>query len=151
MRMTLAVAVACLTLGGLAAAGDATAAIRKETHIPAEGLGPALTKLAKEFDFQVLYRTEIVSELKSPGAVGALTSDEALGKVLTGTGLTYKYLDDKTVTIIPVSTGDSGRIKLCKRQAHPMMPTRRRRPGRKLPRAFGWLRWIKEKVRAILP
>ena len=107
MRITLAVAVACLTLGGLAAAGDATAAIRKETYIPAEGLGPALTKLAKEFDFQVLYRTEIVSDLKSPGAIGALTSDEALGKVLTGTGLTYKYLDDKTVTIVPVSTGDS--------------------------------------------
>ena len=107
MRMTLAVAVACLTLSGLAAAGDATAAIRKETHIPTEGLGPALTKLAKEFDFQVLYRTEIVSDLKSPGAMGALTSDEALGKVLTGTGLTYKYLDDKTVTIIPLSTGQT--------------------------------------------
>jgi iron complex outermembrane recepter protein len=107
MRITLAVAVACLTLGGLAAAGDATAAIRKETYIPAEGLGPALTKLAKEFDFQVLYRTEIVSDLKSPGAVGALTSDEALGKVLTGTGLTYKYLDDKTVTIVPTSAGSA--------------------------------------------
>ena len=108
MRVTLAVAVACLTLVGLATAGDAKAAIRKETHIPAEGLGPALTKLAKEFDFQVLYRTEIVSDLKSPGAVGTLTSDEALGKVLTGTGLTYKYLDDKTVTIVPVSTADLG-------------------------------------------
>lgn len=108
MRVTLAVAVACLTFGGLAAAGDAAAAIRKETHIPAEGLGPALTKLAKEFDFQVLYRTEIVSDLKSPGATGALTSDEALDKVLTGTGLTYKYLDDKTVTIIPMSAAGSG-------------------------------------------
>ena len=107
MRMTLAVAVACLTLGGLAAAGDATAAIRKPTDIPAQGLGPALTKLAKEFDFQVLYRTEIVSDLKSQGAVGTLTSDEALGKVLSGTGLTYKYLDDKTVTIVPTSTAGS--------------------------------------------
>jgi iron complex outermembrane recepter protein len=103
MRVGLAVALACLTLGGLAAAGDATAAIRKETDIPAEGLGPALTKLAKEFDFQVLYRTEIVSDLKSPGAMGTLTSDEALSKVLAGTGLTYKYLDDKTVTIVPMS------------------------------------------------
>ena len=103
MRITLAVAVTCLTLGSLAAAGDATAAIRKSTDIPAQGLGPALTKLAKEFDFQVLYRTEIVTNLKSQPAVGALTSDEALGKVLSGTGLTYKYLDDNTVTIVPVS------------------------------------------------
>jgi outer membrane receptor protein involved in Fe transport len=90
-------------LAGLAAAADATAAIRKPTEIAAQGLGPALTVLAKQFDFQVLYRTEIVNNLTSPGAIGALTSDEALGKVLKGTGLTYKYLDDKTVTIIPVS------------------------------------------------
>jgi len=34
MRMTFAVAVACLTFGGLAAAGDATAAIRQPTDIP---------------------------------------------------------------------------------------------------------------------
>jgi Secretin and TonB N terminus short domain len=109
MRITLVVAVACLTLGGLAAAGDATAVTRKPTDVPAQGLGPALTELAKEFDFQVLYRTEFVSDLKSPGAVGTLTSDEALGKVLSGTGLTYKYLDDKTVTIVPTSSAGSGR------------------------------------------
>jgi iron complex outermembrane recepter protein len=108
MRGTLAVALGCLTLAGLAAAADATAAIRKPTEIAAQGLGPALTVLAKEFDFQVLYRTEIVNNLKSPGASGALTSDEALGKLLNGTGLTYKYLDEKTVTIIPVSTANSG-------------------------------------------
>jgi outer membrane receptor protein involved in Fe transport len=100
-------AIACLTFGGLAAAGDATAAIRKEMHIPAEGLGPALTKLAQDFDFQVLYRTEIVTGIKSPGAMGTLTSEEALGKLLTGTGLTYKYLDDKTVTIVAASTDES--------------------------------------------
>ena len=71
MRGTLAVALGCLTLAGLAAAADATAAIRKPTEIAAQGLGPALTVLAKEFDFQVLYRTEIVNNLKSPGASGA--------------------------------------------------------------------------------
>jgi outer membrane receptor protein involved in Fe transport len=90
-------------VGGFAAAGDAAAAIRKSTDIPAQGLGPALTELAKEFDFQVLYRTEIIGEVKSPGAVGSLTPEEALGKVLGGTGLTYKFLDDKTVTILRMS------------------------------------------------
>lgn len=102
MRFTLAVAVACLMIGGISAADRATAAIRKSTEIPAQGLGPALTSLAKEFDFQVLYRTEVVGTLRTQGVSGAMTAAEALEHVLSGTGLTYKYLDDKTVTILPV-------------------------------------------------
>src|SRR5580704_2274465 len=101
MRITLAVAVACLTIGGMAGAGEATAAIRKPTDIPAQGLGPALMLLAKEFDFQVLYRTEVVGTLRTRGASGAMTAAEALEHVLSGTCLTYKYLDEKTVTIVP--------------------------------------------------
>jgi iron complex outermembrane receptor protein len=99
MRLTLAVAVACLTLGGLAAAGDATAAIRKQTDIPAEGLAPALNALAKDRNFQIVYVTEEIANVRTEGAVGDLTTEEALKKLLTGTGLTYRYLDDKTVTV----------------------------------------------------
>jgi iron complex outermembrane receptor protein len=108
MRITLAVAVACLTIGGIAGAGEASASIRKPTDIPAQGLGPALTSLAKEFDFQVLYRTEVVGTLRTQGASGTLTAAEALQNVLSGTGLTYKYLDEKTVTIVSTSAVGSG-------------------------------------------
>ena len=99
MRLTLAVAVACLTLGGLAAAGDATAAIRKQTDIPSEGLAPALNALAKDRNFQIVYVTEEIANVRTGGAVGEFTTEEALKKLLTGTGLTYRYLDDKTVTV----------------------------------------------------
>jgi len=99
MRLTLAVAVACLTLGGLAAAGDATAAIRKQIDIPAEGLAPALSVLAKDRNFQIVYVTEEIANVRTEGAVGEFTTEEALEKLLTGTGLTYRYLDDKTVTV----------------------------------------------------
>ncbi len=75
---------------GLAAAENAAAAIRKDTHVPAEGLGPALAALAKDFDFQVLYRTETVGRLRTGGASGTLTAAEALHQVLSGTGLTYR-------------------------------------------------------------
>src|SRR5258707_9403511 len=107
MRITLAVAVACLTLSAIAAANDATVAIRKPTDIPAQGLGLALTSLAKEFDFQVLYHAEVVGTLRTQGASGAMTAAEALEHVLSGTGLTYKYLDDRTVTIIPTASVSS--------------------------------------------
>ncbi len=76
--------------------------MRKPTDIPAEGLASALAALAREFDFQVLYRTEVVGTLRTQGAAGTFyPAGGARAGVLSGTGLTYKYLDEKTVTIVP--------------------------------------------------
>jgi iron complex outermembrane receptor protein len=102
MRTAVVATAICLSIVGIASADEARAAVRKTTHIQAEGLGPALTTLAKEFDFQVLYRTETVGQLRTQGVAGLMTATEALEHVLNGTGLTYRYLDDKTVTILPV-------------------------------------------------
>jgi iron complex outermembrane recepter protein len=105
MRIGLIGATLCLCLVGISHAQSAKAAIRKDLNVPAEELGSALQTVAKHYDFQVLYRTEIVKDLRTQGAVGSLTSDEALGKVLKGTGLTYKYLDSNTVTIMLLPSG----------------------------------------------
>jgi iron complex outermembrane recepter protein len=103
--MRLSVAVALCALSSICLAADpARASIRKSTSIPAESLGAALQTLASTYDFQVLYRTETVKDLKTRGATGTFTPQEALGAVLAGTGLAYKYVDEKTVTIIPTST-----------------------------------------------
>jgi len=107
MRIGVIGTALCLCLIGLANAGDAKASIRKDLNVPAEELGSALQTVAKDYDFQVLYRTEIVKDLRTEGAVGSLTSDEALGKVLKGTGLSYKYLDANTVTVYLTSAGSS--------------------------------------------
>jgi iron complex outermembrane receptor protein len=106
MRVSVALALCCLCTLSFAA-DPAHASIRKTTDIPAEELGSALQTLAKDYDFQVLYRTEIVKDLRTQGAVGTLTSDEALGKVLKGTGLSYKYLDANTVTVFSSSASGS--------------------------------------------
>src|SRR5262249_33377479 len=37
-------------------------------------------------------------------ATGQLTAAEALTQLLSGTGLTFQYLDEKTVTIVPAQT-----------------------------------------------
>ena len=136
MRITLAAAVACLALGGIAAAGDATAAMRQPTDIPAEGLGPALTTLAKVFDFQVLYRTEVVGKLHTEGVSGAMTASEALEHVLIGTGLTYKYLDDKTVTIVPISAGDSGHSSSANASGSPDDANKSKEAGKRTSQGF---------------
>jgi len=104
VRIAVVAAVLCLSMIGLSAADPAKASIRKDTHIPAGGLGPALHVLARQYDFQVLYRTEVVGSLRTRGAVGELSSEEALEQLLKGTGLTYRYLDQKTITILPLPT-----------------------------------------------
>jgi iron complex outermembrane recepter protein len=104
MRASAWVTALSLCLVGICSAQTARASTREDTNIPPEPLGVALETLAKRYEFQVLYRTELVSSLKTAGAVGSLTPDEALTKVLSGTGLSYKYLDASTVTIVPVAT-----------------------------------------------
>ena len=94
-------AVLSLPIIRLAAADDVLAQIRKKTSIQAQLLGAALQELARERNFQVVYVSEEVNPLRTQGAVGDLTITEALQQLLEGTGLTFRYLDDRTVMIVP--------------------------------------------------
>ena len=102
--MRVSVAAVCLALVGLSGTAESQAAVRKQTHIPAQGLGLALQNLAKERSFQLVYVSEEVDALSTRGAVGQFTPEEALAQLLAGTGLTFKYLNDHTVTILPAPT-----------------------------------------------
>ena len=104
MRIAVVATAVCLSVVGLSAAADVEAAMRMPTDIPAQALRVALQKLSKDRDFQLIFRTDLVGELRTGGAVGDLTLDETLNQLLKGTDLTFAYLDEKTVTIIPVAS-----------------------------------------------
>jgi outer membrane receptor protein involved in Fe transport len=40
--------------------------------------------------------------VRTQGATGDITAEEAFDQLLTGTGLTYQYLDENTVTVVPL-------------------------------------------------
>ena len=102
MRTALVATCICLTVVGISYADGAKAAMtRIETSIPSQALGPALNELARTRDMQVLYFAAQVRDLRTSGASGDLTADEALSRLLTGTGLTYQYIDANAVTIVP--------------------------------------------------
>lgn len=105
MRIPVAAAVTSLCAVTLATAADAQPALRKPVNIPAEALQLALQTLARDRDFQLVYRSAFVSGRRSRGAHGELTTDEALVQILDGTGLTYSYLDHSGVTIVPIAAG----------------------------------------------
>src|ERR1700674_3466159 len=101
----LGVVTAAVGLGfaGSCIADDVHAAVKKPTNIPAESLGPALQTLAKERHFQIVYVSEQINVLRTKGVSGDLTPEEALRGMLSGTGFTFKYVDEKTVTIVPAT------------------------------------------------
>lgn len=101
MRLSVAMAVACLSISILLAAEPARSAVRRTTNIPAQSLGTALQTLAKQRAFQVVYLSDAVDSMQTAGASGELTPDEALKQLLNGTDLTYRYLDESTVTVYP--------------------------------------------------
>lgn len=99
MRLTAIVAAACFAAVGISMAGESEAVARRHVSIPAQGLGPALQLLAREHGFQVVYVSEEVNGLRTDGATGELTTEEALTRVLDGTGLSFRYLDERTITV----------------------------------------------------
>jgi len=108
MRVAIVAAAICLSIIGLAAGATAHASIRKTTHIPAQRLDRALQELAHERGLVIVYRSEVVADRNTSGASGDLTSDAALTQLLDGTDLTYRYVDETTVTIVPGSGSSAG-------------------------------------------
>jgi iron complex outermembrane recepter protein len=107
MRAAVAATAVCLSIIGLAKADNSVAAIRKPTNIPAEELAVALRLLEQDRNLEVIFVGEDVRNLRTRGATGDLTLDEALKRILAGTGLTYHYLDDRTISVLPLHNRSS--------------------------------------------
>jgi outer membrane receptor protein involved in Fe transport len=103
LRLAVVAAAVYHSLVSVAGADNAGSSARKPTHIAAQDLGPALKQLAQSRGLQVLYLSTTVRDVHTRGADGDITINEAFEQLLNGTGLTYRYLDDNTVTVIPIS------------------------------------------------
>ncbi|HET9117591.1 MAG TPA: TonB-dependent receptor plug domain-containing protein, partial [Pseudonocardiaceae bacterium] len=126
MRTTLIATGICLSLGGVCHADGAKAVMtRIETSIPSQALGPALKQFAQSRDLQLLYFTAQVKDLRTSGASGNLTNEEALSRLLSGTGLTYRYVDANAVTIV-----SAGRAPAANANVEPVPQSGRQQPGK---------------------
>lgn len=67
--------------------------------ISAGSLATALNRLAENSDLQLVYDTAMTAGFKSPGIQGDFTPNQALGKLLQGTGLTHSVSGDGTILI----------------------------------------------------
>lgn len=59
-------------------------------NMQAQSLGDALTQLGEQASLQIFYLPETVQGLKAPAVAGSLTPDQALQRLLAGTGVEFR-------------------------------------------------------------
>jgi hemoglobin/transferrin/lactoferrin receptor protein len=74
-------------------------AARVAVDMPTQALGQALETLAGQSHIQLLYSADLVRGLTAPALKGDLTADEALRKLLSGTGLEARGTGDGKYSI----------------------------------------------------
>jgi outer membrane receptor protein involved in Fe transport len=86
--------------------------------LPAQALDESLRELGEQADLNVLFEPSVVRGHQAPAVSGAGSVDDALTQLLTGTGLTYRFIDERTVTLLRVGAGDGrGRSAALRRTA----------------------------------
>lgn len=88
-------------------AGDAAPAKAMPFNIPAQSLSSALTRFSADTRLQVLYEGDMADKLQAPALNGSYTPAQALEKLLGGTGLKYRYTNNKTITLEAPSSQNS--------------------------------------------
>ncbi len=86
--------VVCLATGVYTVAAHAL-----DLAIPAQALPDALRKFAGDSDLQLIYESSLAQSRSSPGAPAGLSDEQTLVHLLTGTGLQFKFINERTVLI----------------------------------------------------
>lgn len=116
MRMRI-LAKCCLAgLVGAGLASNAAAApfqqpTLSDTVIPAMPLNKALSTFAQHEHLQLVYVSKIANDMRTQGAPAGLSQKATLQKLLQGTGLKYRFLNPKTVTIYAADEPPASRTK----------------------------------------
>jgi outer membrane cobalamin receptor len=71
-----------------------------QVDIPAQPLVTALRQFADQTGLQLAVETSITTGKTSAAVKGTLSSQNALEKLLKGTGLSYRFLDSRTVAVV---------------------------------------------------
>ncbi|MBY0137069.1 TonB-dependent siderophore receptor [Paracoccus yeei] len=86
----------------------AQAADAHDFNIPAQPLNRALRALADQSGMQIAYRSAVASGARAPALRGRMTAEAALARLLSGSGLSYRFTAANTVTIAPAATDAAG-------------------------------------------
>lgn len=99
-RLTTAMGlILAAMMGGAATTGAQTNATALPSAIPAAKLSDALDAFERQTGLQIVYVSTVADGVKSNGAPAGLSPEETLKRLLSGTGLSYRFINSATVTI----------------------------------------------------
>ena len=85
---------------GVSNAQSSFSSVTLQSAIAPQPLAAALQSWAKQSGMQVMYATDLVAKFNSPGAPAGLAARDALDRLLDGTGLQYRVLNERTVSVV---------------------------------------------------
>lgn len=94
-------AAALLACAGTAVFAQAAIA---ELDLPQQSLANSLRAVATATHVNVLFDTAQIAVFQAPALKGRISIDEALSRLLAGTGLTHRFIDAKTVVLARPTT-----------------------------------------------
>src|SRR5262245_60977090 len=69
--------------------------------IEAASLSEVLSRFSEASRLQLVYTSDLVKGLRSPGLKGEYSAADALTRILAGSGLTYQMTSNKTIALLP--------------------------------------------------
>lgn len=81
------------------------AATRPDFNIPPQPLADALTLFGRQSGMQVSGDADLVRGLSSPGVIGTMTPEQALARILAGTGVIYQLTGSNTAMLQRAQSG----------------------------------------------
>jgi iron complex outermembrane recepter protein len=119
MKMATAMAVACLSVVGIAAGEDAQAMVRHyDLNIARQSLDAALRDLAQQTGLQIALFSDSIDGNAVVGPIlGNQSAEEALKTLLTPSGLSYRVVSEGTIAVLnpkdspPPVSGATGAAK----------------------------------------
>jgi iron complex outermembrane receptor protein len=105
MKIATAVAVACLSIVGLAAGPRAQAIVKQyDLNIPKQSLDAALRDFAHQTGLQIALFSDTIDSNAVVGPVlGTQSAEEALKALLAPRGLTFKVVSEGTIAVLNTS------------------------------------------------
>jgi outer-membrane receptor for ferric coprogen and ferric-rhodotorulic acid len=79
-------------------------------NIEAGSLDATLTRFASQSGYQLVYSSAMVEGKASGGVKGTMSVQEALARVLAGSGLAFRMLEGRTIQIDPISVTGGERV-----------------------------------------
>jgi len=102
MRLAIALGLFCAVVwGGVRSAEPPTYVL----HIESQPLDGALQDFARQTGMQILFFSDVTDGLRSVGLEGKYTMKAAMRLLLSGSNLTYRLINSKTIEITASAAG----------------------------------------------